>query len=346
MKELNSAFDILKDASRRASRARDTQRQWQEAADRAEGEARRSEERQRHAREQQDKARKERERAERAAEEAKRAADAAAEMERLEREHLQAQERIDRLKREYWQRDLRTMGVTTVFATALLVAVIALSWPGASLPDSALGNHAQSGASGSEVVVEMEKEIQNILKLQAAIREKEKLERLLQAGRFEDRKMAEAAAKAAELEKSGSGKSKPEDRAGQSAKAEAIKRAEADAATLGAAAAVATEQANEALKAAELATERAEQARAKATEAKKALADMLVQDKAQDVSDAATMSAAIKSQRSSGASAIDARSAETEAAKMAVDAEARANAAAIKRAQELLLSSPAHLQAN
>lgn len=221
-----------------------------------------------------------------------------------------------------------------------------LAAPERSLDVSPLQNFLQLRAA--------QREMQRIEKLQSEILEKEKLGRLLRAGRDEDRRRAEAekraaeaAAAAAEAERKAAEEEAVRAEAERLARAEAERQAaaeaqrqaEARAAEEAQAAVEAQKKAEEARIAAEAAQKAAAEAKARAQEAqkKKDAADALVDQKAKDAKDAAALSAAAKKQGEAEAKAID-------AAKADADAEAKANAEAIRRAQDLLKLSPQHLQ--
>ncbi len=181
-----------------------------------------------------------------------------------------------------------------------------------------------------------EREVQRIEKLQAEILEKEKLGRLVRAGRDEDRRQAEAKERAAEAE---AARAEAERQAAEQAaaaaeadrlaKAEAERQAAAEAqrqADQQAAAAVEAQRlADEAKAASDAAAKAAAEAKARADAAaqKKSAADAVVDTTAQQAKDAG---------------------AEADAAKKRAAAEAKANADAIDRAQKLLQSVPLHLQ--
>ncbi|MDQ0518489.1 uncharacterized protein involved in outer membrane biogenesis [Kaistia geumhonensis] len=228
-----------------------------------------------------------------------------------------------------------------------------LSAPERSLDVSPLQNFLQLRAA--------QREMQRIEKLQSEILEKEKLGRLLRAGRDEDRRKAEAekraaeaAAAAAEAERKAAEEEAVRAEAERLARAEAERQAaaeaqrqaEARAAEEAQAADEARRKAEEARIAAEAAEKAAAEAKARAEDAakKKAAADALVKEKAQGAKDAAAASAATKKQGDADAKVIDAAKADAEAAKAAAEAEAKANADAIRRAQEVLKLSPEHLQ--
>ena len=185
-----------------------------------------------------------------------------------------------------------------------------------------------------------EREVQRIEKLQAEILEKEKLGRLVRAGRDEDRRVAEASERAAQAE---ADKAEAERQAAEQeaaaaeadrlAKAEAERQAaaeaqrQADQQAAAEAAAEAQRRLDEAKAASEAAAKAAAEAKARMDEAaqKKAAADAAVNSTSQDAKDAG---------------------AEAEAARKRAAAEAKANAEAIDRAQKLLQSVPLHLQPN
>ena len=218
--------------------------------------------------------------------------------------------------------------------------------PQRSLDVSPLQNFLQLRAA--------QREMQRIEKLQGEILEKEKLGRLLRAGRDEDRRKAEAAKRAAEAAAAAAEaerKAAEEEaaraeaerlaraEAERQAAAEAQRQAEARAAEEAQAADEARQKAEAARIAAEAAEKAAADAKARADEAakKKAAADALVKEKAQDAKAAAAASAASQKQGEADAKVID-------AAKADAEAEAKANAEAIRRAQDLLKLSPQHLQ--
>ncbi len=228
-----------------------------------------------------------------------------------------------------------------------------LAAPERSLDVSPLQNFLQLRAA--------QREMQRIEKLQSEILEKEKLGRLLRAGRDEDRRKAEAekraaeaAAAAAEAERKAAEEEAARAEAERLARAEAERQAaaeaqrqaEARAAEQAQAADEARQKAEEARLAAEAAEKAAADAKARADEAakKKAAADALVKEKAQDAKAAAAASAASQKQGEADAKAMDAAKVDTAAAKAAAEAEAKANAEAIRRAQDLLKLSPQHLQ--
>ncbi len=183
-----------------------------------------------------------------------------------------------------------------------------------------------------------EREVQRIEKLQAEILEKEKLGRLVRAGRDEDRRRAEAAERAAEAE---AAKAEAERQAAEkaAAAAEADRLAKAEAERQAAAEAQRQADAKAAAEAAAEAQRRLDQAKAEADAAAKAAAEAKARmdEAAQRKVDA---DAAVSS---TAADAKDA-GAEADAAKRRADAEDKANAEAIDRAQKLLKTVPLHLQ--